>query len=149
MKPLQVAYDLDGVLAEGPPPSEKPWGRMNGTERKTRQDQLLQAYAQAKRLFEPPESRFLVISARKESPQVRVATVAWLDQHFPGRYRLFLLTKSRTLKNVIAFKAAVLQSELVLEFTEDNRQVLQGIHQASPNKPQLWLYEHPERRPFP
>ena len=28
-----VSYDIDGVLAEGPPPSEKKWGRMKKDER--------------------------------------------------------------------------------------------------------------------
>lgn len=124
-----TAYDLDGVLAEGPEPSNKPWGKMSGIERAERKTQLLYHYSRAKKLFTPPENTFSVITARKgNDPDVVAVTSLWLNRHFPNRVSgLYMLTAPRSLKNVIQFKGAVLREIQAEEFTEDNPNVLKGL----------------------
>lgn len=140
-----VAYDLDGVLAEGPEPVSKPWGRMSGQERADRQTFLLYSYMTARRLFDPPEESFYVITARKRSDAVGQVTQDWLQEKFPGRVRgLFLLNEARSLKNVIQFKGEVLKQIGAQEFTEDNLKVLKGLSACGAK---LYHFDGLERRP--
>lgn len=123
-----VAYDLDGVLAAGPAPAEKPWGRMTGLERIQRQAHLVQHYAAAARIFNPPEPDFYVITARKNTAPVAGTTMGWLERHFQNRVRgLFLLSDSRSIENVVRFKSEVLRQIGAQEFTEDNKKILAGL----------------------
>lgn len=139
------AYDYDGVLAVGPPKPPKPWRFMLGPARAAWRVFLLRHYAAAKPLLPPVANRpFYVITARKDSDEVRAVSEAWLERHYPGRCRgLFLLGTGRTLENVIAFKAATLTSIGATDFTEDNPQVVKGLRalNASGLKARIWLYK--------
>ena len=77
-----VSYDIDGVLAEGPPPSEKKWGRMNKYERMERKRFLIDWYKYADPLYEPLDPFFFAVSARKNEYEVYHATKQWLDKYF-------------------------------------------------------------------
>ena len=61
-----VSYDIDGVLAQQPPPNEKKWGLMNGVERNARKEFLNNWYASANKLLNPKEETFYAISASKQ-----------------------------------------------------------------------------------
>lgn len=135
-----VAYDFDGVLAVGPANSARPWRFMDGPARAARRDALVAHYAQAARLLLAQETRFYVISARKEGPAVRAASEAWLSRHYAGRWQgLFLLKEGRTLENVVRYKGAALAQLNASDFTEDNRAVVKGLR-AAKLKTRIWLY---------
>ncbi len=135
MAQLVCGYDLDGVLAQGPPKSAKPWGRMTGPEREGRRQELLRFYGTAPTTgLRPLERRFDVITARKEDPEVRRVTTAWLEQYFPKRVRtLVMLPVARSVKNVVAFKAENIIAMELTDFTEDNPQIVRGLVLAAPS----------------
>lgn len=125
---FKTAYDLDGVLAVQPPLGSKPWRRMSGPEREAHKTWLVNWYRSAPKLYEPPEARFLVITARKNTPEVTEATLGWLKANLPGKeFQLHMLTKSRSIKNVLEFKSGVLKTYRVEDYTEDNRTVVVGL----------------------
>lgn len=122
---MRIAYDLDGVLAVGPPPNSKKWGLMKGPERRARLAQLEEHYHRAPVLLEPP-GKFWVVSARKEG--ARLVTETWLSEHFGSRCcGLYLLSQARTTERVICFKADALCAIRAEAFTEDNLTVLRGV----------------------
>lgn len=123
-----AAYDLDGVLASGPPESNKPWRYMNGVERAERKRLVLEAYLNAHQLLDPPERQFHVVTARKDEPAIRKATEDWLFKHFGSRIlSISMLKESRSIENVVKFKGSVLTALGATKFTEDNMKVLRGI----------------------
>ncbi len=127
---MNVAYDLDGVLAQGPPRARVKWGLMKGPERIARRQALLDWYASALPILLPHDS-FWVITARKDEPDVRAVTERWLADRYGNRVLgLHMLTVSRTLPHVIAFKASVLKTLPAGLFVEDNLQVLRGLKRA-------------------
>jgi hypothetical protein len=120
-----VSYDIDGVLAEGPPPSEKKWGRMNKYERLDRKRFLVEWYRIAKPLLVPEDHFFFAVSARKNEGEVYAATKKWLDFYYPGRVvDIYLLEGSRSVANAAAFKADVIKRNGVQIHYEDNKKVL-------------------------
>jgi len=143
MRPVSVkhAYDFDGVLAEGPPPNEVAWGKMNGSMRAERKMSLLDHYASAAPIYDPPEKIFWVISARKEEPEIRAISERWLRIRFGGRAQaLFLLKGSRTTENVIRYKSLTIAEEGFTDFTEDNLQVVRGVARILPSC-RVWLFK--------
>lgn len=142
-----IGYDMDGVLAVKPPESTMKWGKMNGDQRNGRKAQLLEWYENAETLL-IPEEPFIAISARRDTPETRQATENWLAKHQPNCVGLFLLPIARTVENVILFKGAVIESQGVTRFTEDNKKILRGLRKAN-TKADLWYYDHtmpePER----
>lgn len=141
-----VAYDLDGVLAVGPPPSEKKWGHMKGGERTIRKATLLHHYSTAPVLFQPTEEKFFVVTARKNDDLVGQVTMDWLDRAFPGRVQgLFMLGEARSIPNVVRFKGEVLKQIGAQQFTEDNAQVLKGLR---PLGIELFYFDGLKRSPF-
>lgn len=141
-----AAYDLDGVLSTSPPPSDKPWGRMNGLQRKQRKEDLLRFYRLATRLFEPPEEKFVVITARKDDPSVVHVTSQWLEAQFPKRItHLYMLVGARTVENVVEFKARSLRDCAATDFHEDNLRVLKGLEKAGVDC-LLWHYSKGEMK---
>ena len=140
-----IGFDIDGVLAEKPPASEKAWGKMNGEQRKARKEFLLQWYENAGTLYQPTEP-FIAISARKDEPAVVAITEDWLRKHYPLMQEFVLLPMSRSIENVVRFKSAAIVNYQITEFTEDNKKVLKGI--AAHNLDcHLWFWEKgmPER----
>lgn len=138
---IRAAYDFDGVLAVGPPPNEIPWGKMNGSQRARRRLWLLDWYATAPRIYDPPEERFWVISARKEDPEVRSVSARWLLRNYRGRaVGLSLLSEARTTENAVRFKAGIIVREGFTDFTEDNLQVVRGVARALPSC-RVWLFK--------
>jgi hypothetical protein len=141
-----IGFDIDGVLAEKPPASEKAWGKMNGAQRKARKEFLLDWYRNAEPLYPAITEPFVAISARKDEVSIRAITVGWLNQHYPQVQALVLLPMSRSIENVVRFKSAALVNYQITDFTEDNKKVLKGI--AGHNLDcQLWFWEKgmPER----
>jgi hypothetical protein len=129
-----VSYDIDGVLAEGPPPSDKKWGRMNKYERADRKRFLVKWYRNAAPLLVPKEPYFIAVSARKYEGEVYAATKLWLDHYYPNRVvDIFLLEKSRSVINAANFKAEVMIRENVLIHYEDNKPVLNIMKKLAPN----------------
>lgn len=142
---FKVGYDFDGVLAEGPPLASKSWMRMNGPERAARKLFLLDWYRSAQQLFVPPENDFLVITARKDEPLIRAASMEWLVRHLRGkRTLLFMLQESRSIEAAVRFKAGVIQQYALEEFTEDNKKVVTLLRKECP-KTKIWLYHKGER----
>ena len=125
------AYDLDGVIAEKPPKAAKRWGRMNGAERRARKESLLAWYRSAGCL-RTITSEDVVITARKAEPMIISATREWFYRTHGFCPTIEFLDRSRTIKNVVEFKAAMLEKHGVTEFYEDNKVVLRGIHKLSP-----------------
>lgn len=135
---MNVAYDLDGVLAQGPPRARVKWGLMKGPERTARRKALLDWYTTAPGILHPSDS-FWVITARKDDPDVRAITERWLFNKFDNRVLgLSMLSVSRTIPHVIAFKASVLKMIDACVFVEDNLTVLRGLKRAG--VPQQLLY---------
>ena len=129
-----VSYDIDGVLAEGPPLSEKNWGQMNKYERSDRKRFLVNWYRNATPLLVPKDPYFIAVSARKNEGEVYAATKIWLDKHYPKRViDLYLLTKSRSVLNAATFKADIIIKENVEVHYEDNKQVLKIMKDLAPN----------------
>jgi hypothetical protein len=121
-------YDLDGVLAVAPPLATKPWNRMNAAERASRREFLVIWYKCAKPLITPSDMKFVVITARKDVPEVRRATERWLKKYFPKQtIRLYMLKEARTMVNNVNFKAEVIRREKLLTFVEDNIQVVREL----------------------
>ncbi len=144
-----IAYDFDGVLATTMKWDFKPWSRMTGVERRARQQVMLNQYANALPLFNPPEERFCVITARKHTADVVAVSDAWLAKNFPGRViTVRYLFLPRTIENVVTFKSHVLKSIEAVEFTEDNRKVLAGVRKALPEL-KLHFFDGSKRLPFP
>jgi hypothetical protein len=122
-----IGYDIDGVLASKPTPSDKKWGRMNGIERREYKLALLDQYANATPLLVPTEP-FIAISARKEDPAVRRVTTEWLMSRYGVlAEEVVLLPRSRSIENVIDFKSAAILNYQITEFTEDNKKILKGL----------------------
>jgi hypothetical protein len=142
MKPISLATlqhkrwgcDLDGVLAVKPPPSPKPWSRMNGPERRAQRDATLEWYRIAEPLGLPDTRPVVIVSARKNTPEIRECSCTWL-QCFPiwGFVPLCLLDVGRTIKNVAKFKVSCLEDHLAEAFVEDNRAVLKAMAALRPN----------------
>lgn len=143
-----VAYDLDGVLAEAPPPRPKSFFKSTGQERKDWDLLLAEHYRTAKPLLVPPEAEFHVITARKcKAPFIDI-TMAWLEKHYPDRtWRFHMLATGRTLKNVIAFKGSVIAQMGISKFTEDNREVLKGLRKGGVAC-ELYYFDGKESTPF-
>jgi hypothetical protein len=135
---MLVSYDVDGVLAQQPPPNEIKWGLMNGEQRKQRLEFLDYWYANAKKLIEPKENKFYAISARKNNPLTLRITKAWLNKNYPNKViDIYLLNKSRSVENVIQFKTAVIKHFNIQRHYEDNKKILKGIKN---NLPEIELY---------
>jgi hypothetical protein len=128
-----VSYDIDGVLAEGPPPSAKKWGKMNGAERSERKRFLVDWYRNAVPLLVPEEPYFFAVSARKFEPDVYSATQIWLDTYYPKRVvETFLLSGSRSVINAATFKADIISRNNVQRHYEDNKKVLKIMKNINP-----------------
>jgi hypothetical protein len=137
-----VSYDIDGVLAAQPPPNEKKWGRMNGTERKARKEFLIDWYTNAEKLIEPTETTFHAISARKREPRVYEVTKDWLNEYYPERVISFhLLGESRSVVNVVAYKSSKVLELGVSRHYEDNKKVLRGMRKILPVDIELYFWE--------
>lgn len=135
-----IGYDLDGVLATNAPVPIKPWRWMSGPERNAHKQGLLKAYSLAGQLYRPREPEFVVITARKDDPNVREVTERWLNGFFPGRVKgLYMLGVSRSLDNVIDFKATRVNALGLTDFTEDNVEVVKGLRKRC-LKTRVWLY---------
>ena len=129
-----VSYDIDGVLAEGPPISEKKWGRMNKYERSDRKKFLVDWYRNASPLLIPKDPYFIAVSARKNEGEVYAATKEWLDRYYPNRVvELYLLEISRSVLNAATFKANIMIKENIQVHYEDNKPVLKIMKQLAPN----------------
>ncbi|NBP55730.1 hypothetical protein EBU71_04180 [bacterium] len=136
-----VTYDMDGVLALNPPPNIKKWGHMNGAERNARKEFLYDWYENAELLFNPPEEKFHVISARKKDQRTWEITSNWLNKYFPNRIlSINLLNTSRTVKNVVDFKSSIINHINSMAHTEDNVRVLKGLKKLCPET-KLYFWE--------
>ena len=137
-------YDFDGVLAEQPRAAAIAWGKMNGPQREQRRVALLAHYAQCAPLWPAHRERFAVISARKETPEVRSASEMWLWRHYKSRPTcLRLLSVARRLDAVVAFKVREALALGLTDFAEDNRQVVAGMRSAlgrAAGRCRIWLY---------
>jgi hypothetical protein len=136
-----VSYDIDGVLAQQPPPNNTKWGLMNGIQRKERLEFLNYWYANANKLIEPKEQKFYAISARKNNPLTLGITKSWLNKNYPNQViEVYLLNKSRSVNNVIEFKSAVIKHFKIQRHYEDNKKILKGIRKELPNV-ELYFWE--------
>lgn len=125
------AFDLDGVLAETAPKPSKTWGKMSGSERAAWKAGLLSWYDIVPPLLKPEVPQFHVITARKDVPDVRRVTTAWLERHFPGRVLgLHMLAESRSIENVAWFKGNIIKTLGVSHFVEDNMKILKALRVA-------------------
>lgn len=126
-----VGYDFDGVLAVQPPDTGIPWRKMNGAQRKEKKDWLIRWYTNAPQLFIPNENEFVVITARKNTPEIFEISVNWLRQRLPGKsFNLEMLKESRNIENVVAFKSEVINRYGLKDYTEDNRVVVNALRKT-------------------
>ena len=144
---MNWGYDIDGVLAEQPPASTKKWGRMNGEERKERQNYLLRWYLTAEPLYNPPHNA-TAISARKHTPEIQEITNAWLATHRPQITHFYLLTGTRTLDNVATYKANIIKQQNITHYVEDNKQILKRLAKLLDNTT-LYHWEKGMQEPQP
>lgn len=134
-------YDCDGVLCVAPTPSNKKWGKMKGHERKAHQAKLLDHYSKARPLLKPPQLQFAVITARKDVPDVRAITEAWLKSKHPKRKpQLYMLDAPRCHRNVVEFKAQIIRRLELTDYVEDNLRVLKGLRNKVSNV-RLWYFD--------
>lgn len=137
-----VSYDIDGVLAEQPPPSSIKWGKMNGEQRKERKRFLVNWYKTATPLLFPKEQEFYAISARKLEPAVYDATENWLQTHYPDRVlNVYLLNNSRTVENAAKFKSNIIIDCGIERHYEDNKKVLKLMKKLLPENVELFFWE--------
>lgn len=137
-----VSYDIDGVLAEQPPPNKKKWGHMNGQERNARKEFLYHWYMNAAPLINPSEPKFYAISARKRESNVYKITKYWLNKYYKDRVIAFyLLNESRSIQNVIQFKSSVIKQIGIKKHYEDNKKVLKGMRKILPSEVELYFWE--------
>lgn len=138
------AYDLDGVLAQGPPPPSKPWSRMRGPERKAYQEGLVAHYLVAPQLYHPETAVQYVITARRHTDPIRDATYMWFERTQGYIPAIYFLEQARTYEAVVSHKASKLvglaHEQGVTDFVEDNVKVLQGLRRW-PVPQTLWLYK--------
>lgn len=140
MKPISLAalphsrwaFDLDGVLAVKPPLSPKKWMHMGGAERAAYRAATLGWYRIAERLGLPDVHPVAILSARKDTPDVREATHDWLYGTELGDVPVHLLDIGRTVENAAAFKARWLVHYQADAFIEDNRAVLSAMARIQP-----------------
>lgn len=145
-----VSYDIDGVLAEQPPPNSKKWGHMDGAERRARKEFLYDWYANATPLIQPKEDKFYAISARKREPRVWNITKDWLNKYYSERVIDFrLLGESRTVENVVRFKSQTVLELGVQRHYEDNKKVLKGMRKLLPSEIELYFWEKGMAEPVP
>jgi hypothetical protein len=145
-----VSYDIDGVLAAQPPPSEMKWGKMNGVQRKARKDFLYDWYENAEKLIEPVETQFYAISARKREPRIHTITKDWLNKYYGGRVISFhLLDNTRTVENVVRFKSEKVLELGIQRHYEDNKKVLRGMRKLLPQTVELYFWERGMQEPVP
>ena len=143
-----IGYDIDGVLTSKPAPSAKKWGRMTGPERQAHKNGLLTQYAEARPLLTPTEP-FIAISARKDTDDVLAITRNWLYQHHGDLVLgVHLLPTSRSIENVVRFKNAIITHYGLTTFTEDNKKVLKGLHEAG-CPATLYFWEEGMTQPIP
>lgn len=126
------AFDLDGVLAVKPPMPSKKWMHMNGAERTAQRSATLEWYRIAERLGLPDVHPVAILSARKDTAEVREATHDWLYGTELGDVPVHLLNVSRTVENAAAFKARWLIHYQADAFVEDNRAVLKAMARLQP-----------------
>lgn len=137
-----VSYDIDGVLAEQPPPNAKKWGHMNGEERRARKEFLHDWYTNAGKLIIPKEATFHTISARKREPRIYNITKAWMDANYPDQVlSITLLDNTRTVENVVKYKAQTVLDLGVQRHYEDNKKVLRGMRKILPPEVELYFWE--------
>lgn len=137
-----VSYDIDGVLAEQPPPSQTKWGKMNGEQRRERKRFLVDWYKNATPLLSPKEQEFYAISARKLEPSVYDATERWLEAHYPNRVlNVYLLNDSRTVENAAKFKSDIILECNIQRHYEDNKKVLKIMRKHLPANIELFFWE--------
>lgn len=135
------AFDMDGVLAEGPPAREKKWSQMNGPERNHALDQAVVWYRNAGQLFVPEVEGFHVITARKDRPDVRAVTEQWLADRFGARILgVHMLSGSRTIEKVSEFKSETLLKIGATDFHEDNVAVVRAMRKILRGRVRVWLY---------
>jgi hypothetical protein len=145
-----VSYDIDGVLADKPPPSDQKWGKMNGEQRRGRKNFLVDWYKNATPLIQPKEDKFYAISARKLEPNVCAATEQWLNAHYPNRVLdFFLLNESRTVENAAKFKAGIVRELGIERHYEDNKKVLKAMKKLIPSDVELFFWESGMGDPVP
>lgn len=145
-----VSYDVDGVLAEQPPPSAKKWGQMKGEERQARQEFLKNWYHNAKPLLNPKEQHFYAISARKREQIIYNITKHWIKKHHGDRLLgLYLLKESRSIENVVAFKTHIVQQLKIQRHYEDNRKILKGMRKLLSPDIELYFWEKGMTEPIP
>jgi hypothetical protein len=136
---------MDGVLTEPPPQHETSWRHMKGPERQAWKAHMIDFYRTARPLFVPAETNFHVISARKDQPDVRELTRGWLAANLPERVAsLTLFTGSRSIENVVAYKAATILALGIRDFTEDNPKIVKGLRVTLGGRCRVWLYRRGE-----
>lgn len=137
---FKVGYDMDGVLAVQPPDTGTPWRKMNGEQRKAKQRWLVEWYRNAKPILMPKEEEFIVITARKNTEEIRGVTLDWLGRRFPGRnIKLEMLQESRNIENVVKFKSGIIQGYGLTDYTEDNKVVVKALRGLKLNC-RIWLF---------
>jgi len=115
---------------------------MNGAERHARLVFLRTWYSTAAPIWNPPDARFVVLSARKNTSDIVSITESWLNTRF-GYYRVpyfILLPMPRTIRNVVAWKAERIRECGLTDFTEDNPRVVSGLRKALPEV-RVWLFD--------
>jgi hypothetical protein len=142
-------FDYDGVLSEKPLVPAKKWGQMRKMERVERTQSLIAQHFRATPLYDPPQREFYVITARKNSPEVRAVSLSWLNQRFGQRMvKAAFLQSSRTIENVVVHKSSCINHWQLTDFVEDNVKVLAGIQKNCP-KTRLWFFEKGLTQPVP
>lgn len=135
-----ISYDVDGVLATGPPPRDKPFMYQNKLERDNYKQIVLKWYESAPPLLTPTEP-FVAITARKDEPIIRSITETWLNKYYKDNLKgLYMLDTSKTYNNVAIFKAKIINNHNISAHVEDNMIILKKLKKLVHNT-KLYYWE--------
>lgn len=125
-------YDYDGVMCEPPHIPGNKFRTLTLDERLSRYDELIHHFQTAAPIIDlsGTDYPFIVISARPDTLEFRAASEDWLEEHYPGRWTLYMDKSQKEVRDqdhVIQYKAGIINMLGITHYTEDNPHVCAGI----------------------
>lgn len=117
-----IGYDLDGVICENSPKRSKPFFEQNSEERAKHKIIRLEHCLNGKLIFKP-KGDFIIATARKTDEE-KAATLSWLKKNKINPATIYFLKEAKTRENIIKFKADIINSLELTEFTDDDPKIV-------------------------
>jgi hypothetical protein len=121
--------------------------RQNKHERRSYEEYLVLHYANAPFIF-APDTDFVAITARKNTPEIVAATSSWMMKHQPHVLGIYYLSKSKSRENVAEHKFNTIKTLGVTRYTDDNKTVLNDLMDMGIDA-ELWWYNTKRREAIP